>query len=130
MRLINLLVYRYNVGIIDQRRGVYYLGVEEYIPDRIAGLSEKRGYTKYRLSQLTDMSQTALANIINQKSIPTVVTLERICEAFGITLAQFFVEDGGRLNLTEEQNEILEIWDGLETKEREIFLSFIRSLKK
>ncbi len=130
MRLINLLVYRYNVDIIDQRRGVYYLRVEEYIPLRITELCEKRGYTKYRLSQLTDMSQTALANIINQKSIPTVVTLERICEAFGITLAQFFVEDGGRLNLTEEQNEILEIWDGLETKEREIFLSFIRSLKK
>ena len=130
MRLINLLVYRYNVGIIDQRRGVYCLCVEEYIPLRITELCEKRGYTKYRLSQLTDMSQTALANIINQKSIPTVVTLERICEAFGITLAQFFVEDGGRLNLTEEQNEILEIWDGLETKEREIFLSFIRSLKK
>lgn len=130
MRLINFLVYRYNVDIIDQRRGVYYLRVEEYIPLRITELCEKRGYTKYRLSQLTDMSQTALANIINQKSIPTVVTLERICEAFGITLAQFFVEDGGRLNLTEEQNEILEIWDGLETKEREIFLSFIRSLKK
>lgn len=126
MRLINLLVYRYNVDIIDQRRGVYYLRVEEYIPLRITELCEKRGYTKYRLSQLTDMSQTALA----KKSIPTVVTLERICEAFGITLAQFFVEDGGRLNLTEEQNEILEIWDGLETKEREIFLSFIRSLKK
>lgn len=130
MRLINLLVYRYNVGNINQRRGVYCLRVEEYIPLRITELCEKRGYTKYRLSQLTDMSQTALANIINQKSIPTVVTLERICEAFGITLAQFFVEDGGRLNLTEEQNEILEIWDGLETKEREIFLSFIRSLKK
>ena len=130
MQLINLLVYRYNVGIIDQRKGVYCLRVEEYIPLRITELCEKRGYTKYRLSQLTDMSQTALANIINQKSIPTVVTLERICEAFGITLAQFFVEDGGRLNLTEEQNEILEIWDGLETKEREIFLSFIRSLKK
>ena len=130
MRLINFLVYRYNVDITDQRRGVYYLRVEEYIPLRITELCEKRGYTKYRLSQITDMSQTALANIINQKSIPTVVTLERICEAFGITLAQFFVEDGGRLNLIEEQNEILEIWDGLETKEREIFLSFIRSLKK
>lgn len=51
-------------------------------------------------------------------------------QSVGITLAQFFTEDGGRLNLTEEQNEILEIWDGLETKEREIFLSFIRSLKK
>ena len=81
---------------------------------RITELCEKRGYTKYRLSQLTEMSQTALGNILNKKSITTVVTLERICDAFGITLAQFFAEDGGRLNLTEDQNEILEIWDTLE----------------
>ena len=58
------------------------------------------------------------------------MTLERICDAFGITLAQFFAEDGGRLNLTEDQNEILEIWDNLESKEREILMTFIRSLKK
>ena len=54
------------------------MGVEEYIPDRIAGLSEKRGYTKYRLSQITGMTQTALGNILSQKSIPTIPTLERI----------------------------------------------------
>ena len=32
--------------------------------------------------------------------------------------------------LTKEQKEILEIWDGLDEKEREIFMTFIRSLKK
>ena len=129
-RLINLWVYRYNGSIIDRRRGVHYLRAEEYIPLRIAELCEKRGYTKYRLSQLTDMSQTALANILNKRSMPTVATLERICDAFDITLAQFFTENSGRLNLTEDQNEILEIWDGLEPKEKEILMTFIRSLKK
>lgn len=76
------------------------------------------------------MSQTALANILNRRSVPTVVTLERICDAFDITLAQFFTENGGRLNLTEDQNEILEVWDSLESKEKEILMTFIRSLKR
>ena len=49
---------------------------------------------------------------------------------FNITLAQFFSEDGSRLDLTDEQSEILEVWDGLDVKEKEILLSFIRSLKK
>ena len=106
------------------------MGVEEYIPDRIDGLSEKRGYTKYRMSQLTGKPQTALGNILSQKSIPTIPTLERICDAFNITLAQFFSEDGSRLDLTDEQSEILEVWDGLDVKENEILLSFIRRLKK
>ena len=118
------------MSIIDKRRGVYCLRAEEYIPLRIAELCEKRGYTKYRLSQLTDMSQTALANILNRRSVPTVVTLERICDAFDITLAQFFTENSGRLNLTEDQKEILEVWDSLESKEREILMTFIRSLKR
>ena len=104
--------------------------VEEYIPLRIAELCRKRGYTKYRLAQLTGITQTALGNILNQKSMPTMANLERICDAFEVTIAQFFSEDGRRLNLTDEQKEILDIWDSMEEKEREIFMTFIRSLKK
>lgn len=107
-----------------------YLRVEEYIPLRIKELCEKRGYTKYRLAQITGMTQTALGNILNQSSLPTIVNLERICDAFGITLAQFFTDDGSKLNLTQDQQEILDIWDDLESKEREILIGFIRSLKK
>lgn len=103
---------------------------EEYIPLRLAELLKKRGYSRYQLSKLTGISQTALGNILTKDSIPTVPTLERICEAFGITLAQFFIEDEERPDLTDEQKEIVDIWDGLEAKEQEIFLSFARSLKK
>ena len=104
--------------------------IEEYIPLRIAELCQKRGYTKYRLAQLTGITQTALGNILNQKSMPTMANLERICDAFEVTIAQFFSEDGRRLNLTDEQKEILDIWDSMEEKEREIFMTFIHSMKK
>ena len=69
---------------------------EEYIPKRVKELCSKHKISKYRLAQLTDMSQTALGNIINKKSIPTVPTLERICDAFGISIAQFFAGEGMR----------------------------------
>ena len=84
---------------IGQRRGVKYLRIEEYIPKRISELCRKRGYSKYRLSQLTGMSQTALGNIMSRDSIPTIPTLEKICDAFGISLAQFFAGDSGKLDL-------------------------------
>lgn len=91
---------------------------EEYIPKRVKELCSKHKVSKYRLAQLTDMSQTALANIMNKKSIPTVPTLERICDAFGISIAQFFAGDGMRPDLTDEQGELLEIWDDLNADER------------
>ena len=53
--------------------------VEEYIATRVKELCVKHKVTKYRLSLLTGMSQTALGNIMNMKSMPTVLTLEKIC---------------------------------------------------
>ena len=105
------------------------LRVEEYISIRVKELCVKHKVTKYRLSQLTGMSQTALANIMNMKSMPTVLTLERICDAFGITLAQLFAGEGKRPDLTQKQKEIIETWDILGAEERRILLQFVRSLR-
>ena len=102
--------------------------VEEYITTRVKELCVKHKVTKYRLSQLTGMSQTALGNIMNMKSMPTVLTLEKICDAFGITMAQFFAGEGKRPDLTQEQKEIIETWDMLGAEERRILLKFICKL--
>ena len=64
--------------------------VEEYIPLRIAELCRKRGYTKYRLAQLTGITQTALGNMLNQKSMPTMANLEKICDALKLQSHNFF----------------------------------------
>ena len=107
-----------------------YLHTEQYIPLRLSELCKKHDYTRYRLSQLTGMSQTALAKIFSGESIPTIPTLEKLCDALGITLAQFFTKDGVLPDLTEEQRKILEIWDSLESREKEIMFSFVQSLRK
>ena len=86
-----------------------YLCVEEYIPLRIAELCRKRGYTKYRLAQLTGITQTALGNILNQKSMPTMANLERICDAFEVTIAQFFSEDLARADFSNRKQIVHEI---------------------
>ena len=106
------------------------LCAEDYIADRLVDLCEKRGLTKYRLAQLTGMSQTAIGSIISKESIPTIPTLEKLCSAFGITLAQFFSNEESHPNLTETQREILMIWDSLDVEERKVFMTMIRGLKK
>ena len=40
---------------------------EDYIPKRVKELCSKHKVSKYRLAQLTDMSQTALGNIIKKR---------------------------------------------------------------
>lgn len=103
--------------------------VEDYVAERIKELCDKRGFSKYRLARLTGMSQTALGNIFAKTSIPTIPTLEKICEAFNISLAQFFAGEGDRPDLTDAQREILELWSELNAEEQKILLKFIRSLE-
>ena len=65
--------------------------IEKYIADKITSLCEKRNISKYRLSQLSGISQSSLGRIMAQENLPSLITLEKICTALGVTLSQFFV---------------------------------------
>ena len=85
-----------------------YLQIEKYIADKITFLCEKRDISKYRLSQLSGISQSSLGRIMAQENLPSLITLEKICAALGVTLSQFF-QEGNSENLTEKQKEVLYI---------------------
>ena len=51
--------------------------IEKYIADKITSLCEKRDISKYRLSQLSGISQPSLGRIIAQENLPSLITLEK-----------------------------------------------------
>lgn len=104
--------------------------IEDYVPLRIEELCSKGGITRYQLSSRTGISQSALSDIVKKKNVPTLVTIERICAAFGITIAQFFTQDESTPNLSDEQKELLLLWDGLKLEEKQIVKSFLKSIGK
>lgn len=103
--------------------------IEKYVADHIVTLCKKRGISKYRLSQLSGISQSSLGRIISQESLPSLITLEKICTALDVTLAQFFREANSQ-GMTDSQKEILEIWNDLSTQEKDVVLAMLRGLKK
>ncbi len=103
--------------------------IEKYIADNIIMLCQKRGVSKYRLSQLSGISQSSLGRIIARESIPSLITLEKICTALGVTLSQFFREDKYQ-DMTGSQREILDIWDDLNSEEQNVVLAMLRGLQK
>lgn len=103
--------------------------IEKYIADKIASLCEKRDISKYRLSQLSGISQSSLGRIMAQENLPSLISLEKICSALGVTLSQFFQECNSE-NLTEKQKEVLEIWNDLSTNEQETVMSMLYGLQK
>ena len=61
--------------------------------ERLRQLLKERGWTEYRLSKNCGLSESTIANIFRRNTVPSIATLETICDGFGITMSQFFAED-------------------------------------
>ena len=102
---------------------------EDYIADNIIALCKKRDMSKYRLSQLTGISQSSIGKIIAKESLPTMPTVEKICDALGVTMAQFFAGMDVPVSLSESQQEVLNIWNNLDEKEQNVVIQMLRTSK-
>jgi len=80
--------------------------------ERLRRLLEERGWTEYKLAKVCGLNQSTIANIYRRNSVPSIATLETICNAFGITLSQFFA-DGEMIELTPELKELFDNWVNL-----------------
>ncbi len=103
--------------------------MEDYIAMKIEELCSKSGITRYQLSLRSGISQSALSDIVKKKNVPTLITVERICTAFGITIAQFFAQEEAIPDLSEEQKKLLQLWHGLTLEEKKIVTTFIESIQ-
>lgn len=98
------------------------------ILDRIRQLMDERGWTTYKLAKQADLSESTLMNLFRRNHAPTFATLDAICKACGITLAQFFTDGGSSIVLTEEQQNLLTKWSTLTEKQKTILLELINSI--
>jgi len=67
----------------------------ELIAERIRELCEERGLTPNGFSYVAGMPQATIKSILNgETKSPEVITIKKLCDGFGITLAQFFDTEG------------------------------------
>ena len=95
---------------------------------RIKQLMEERSWTDYRLAKESNLSHSTVTNMFNRNNAPTLPTLEAVCKAFGITLAQFFTE-GNSPELTEEQRLLFAKWSTLKDDQKQSLLALIDTMR-
>ena len=83
--------------------------------EKIKKLQKERGWTTYKLAYEACLTQSTLSNMFARGTCPTVDTLEKICDAFGITLSKFFENDESKIYVSKEETLILA--DQIEFKE-------------
>jgi transcriptional regulator with XRE-family HTH domain len=89
---------------------------------------DERNWTEYRLAKESSLSQSTIANLYRRNTVPSIATLEAICNGFGITLAQFFCE-GNMVELTAEQKELFCRWVTLTKEQKHLLMELISNMK-
>ena len=96
---------------------------------RIDMLMKERNWSDYKLSAESGLSSSTIANIHRRNTVPSISTLESICSAFGITLAQFFTEDSYTVQLNSEQLDLFNHWIALTDNQKELIYKLIKEMK-
>lgn len=95
---------------------------------RIQELCVARGWSYYRLAKESGIPYSTLNTMLHKSYVPTVPSLCKLCDGFGITLAQFFSEADEVSLLTKDQRACLAQWDVLDEKSKDLALAYMQGL--
>lgn len=98
--------------------------------EKLRELLNERGWSEYRLAQKAGLNESTISNIYRRNTVPTIATLKAVCDAFGITLSQFFADsDSDMVELTPELKELLDAWQPLTPEQRATVLQVAKSYR-
>ncbi len=93
---------------------------------RINQLRINKNWSVYRLSVEAGLPQSTLTNMINRETLPSIVTLEAICNALGITMSDFFNEEN--CNTQIDYEEFLKIYNKLPNDTKVSILNLMKNI--
>ena len=95
--------------------------------ERILQLRLERGWSEYRLSEESGIAQTTISSWFKKDVYPSIPSLEKICNAYNISLAQFFNYDNEPVSLTDDQKILLDNWNRLNSEQQRAVISLLKS---
>lgn len=97
---------------------------------RINEIMKQQGLTEYKLAKLSKLSPSTIKNIKARNTVPSITTLESICNTFNMTLSQFFADkDTGFYPLTPRQAQCIDLILMLDETQQQALIEFIRAMK-
>lgn len=98
--------------------------------ERITELREKRHWSEYQLAERSGLTQSTISSWYRKGMLPTIPSLSKICDAFGITMAQFFLDETEypAIVLTEQQMTLIAATSKLNEEQYDALLHFIQTL--
>lgn len=96
---------------------------------KITELRLEKNWTEYELAERAELTQSTISSWYRKKLVPSIPSLEHICNAFGITLSQFFLEkECFSEQITQEQIEVLKRWNRLTKDQQKKLADFLDAI--
>ena len=90
----------------------------------------ERGWSVYRLAVEANLPQSTLTNMFNRETLPSITTLDMICRAYGVTMAEFFAEEGASAGSRMNETEFRKAVEGLTEQDKALVWALIRRLSE
>lgn len=95
---------------------------------RIQELCSERNWSYYQLAKVSGLTYSTLSTMINKHNMPSLLTLQKICQGFGISIAEFFDQGKHYNGLTQEQVQCLELFTTLSQDEKLLAIAYMKGL--
>lgn len=92
---------------------------------KILQYRDDRGWSEYQLAERAGLPQSTISSWYRKNMMPTIPSLEKICNAFGITLSQLFAQGQDAVILTKSQRELLDRWSCLNEEQQKVVFALI-----
>lgn len=96
--------------------------------DRITQYRLQRNWTEYQLAAASGLTQSTISSWYRKKLLPTLSSLEKICDAFGITLSEFFMTEEDAFPDTLLQKKILKEVGQLNEEQQKAILKLLKTI--
>ena len=100
------------------------------ILNRISKMRLERGWSEYELAKRSGLPQSTISSWYRKNMSPTVTSLSKICDAYGISLSYFFLEesDDRTVSLSQPQFYLLEYAARLDPVQFDSLIRFLTTL--
>ncbi len=98
------------------------------IYDKVDALRLKKGWTIYELAKKAGVAPTTIYNWRDRLSSPTLSLLDAVCSAFEITVIDFLLDDDDLTAMTDEQKEVMRLWNTLSGEQKKSILNLMKSM--
>lgn len=95
---------------------------------RITKHRMSRDWSEYQLAQKSGIPQSTISTWYRKQMLPTLSSLDKICHAFDMTMAQFLSENDSLTEITPDQKELLNKWELLTSAQKNAFLNLMESI--